>query len=220
MHCLKSLSPVKIMPSLLKIFSFSDMYRGAIKWCWQLHLSHSTNLIKIYHQKTAWAISGPWQSWNMACKPQIRLEMLVSEKVITVTRIKCMYSFTFRQLWFLVELRHWRDRCSAFANIPTCCACVQQVGAKAWPHVAYVLGEASCKCKPCGLLGALKSSSESLRLCSRNQKIVALFCSNCGEKLQNAAAEIINVPHPLPLKASYRRSCYLFSLQRENLNQS
>lgn len=158
------------MPSLPKIFSFSDMYGGATKQCWQLHLSHSTNLIKIYHQKTTRAISGLWQTWNMACQPQIRLEMLVSEKVITATRIKCMYNFTSRQLWFLAEPWRWRNLCSAFGRFP----CVPQVGHTAWPQqgpeVAPILGEALCKCKPHGSRGAPKSSTESLELCSRDQK--------------------------------------------------
>lgn len=166
----KFVSPVKIMPSLLKIFSFSDMYGGATKQCWQLHLLHSTNLIKIYHQKTAWAISGLWQTWNMACQPQIRLEMLVSEKVITATRIKCMYNFTFRQLWFLAESRRWRNLCLH----PDPDICVLQVRHTArpqqGPEVAHILGEALSKCKPHGSRGAPKSSTESLVLCSRDQK--------------------------------------------------
>lgn len=108
----------------------------------------------------------------MACQPQIRLEMLVSEKVITVTRIKCMYNFTFRQLWFLAEPRRRRNRCFSFADTPT--RCVQQVGPEVWVRQwlqgAHVLGEASCKCKPRGSLGAPKSSSLSPTLCSGDQK--------------------------------------------------
>lgn len=39
-----------------------------------------------------------WQTWSI-CLPaqEIRSEMLVHEKVITVTRIECMYNITFRQ---------------------------------------------------------------------------------------------------------------------------
>lgn len=160
------------MPSLLKIFSFSDMYRGATKQCWQLHLLHSTNLIKIYHQKTARAISGLWQTWNMACQPQIRLEMLVSEKVITATRIKCMYNFTFRQLWFFGWVTTLEKSLLCLRRCPD--ICVLQVRHTAWPRqgpeVAHILGEALSKCKPHGSRGAPKSSTESLALCSRDQK--------------------------------------------------
>lgn len=205
------------MPSLLKIFSFSDMYGGATKQCWQLHLLHSTNLIKIYHQKTARAISGLWQTWNIGCQPQIRLEMLVSEKVITATRIKCMYNFTFRQLWFLAESWHWRNLCSAFADALTsvCCRSDTQHGhdkgqrwptfwEKPWANV-NLMGHEERR----------KAPLKAWRFVQGIKRIVVLCSSKRGEKLQNATTEIINASHSL--KPPTGGLATFFSPQRKNV---